>query len=176
MKTLLTMAIDSSIEEIVAHYQMLQHPEGGYYKETYRSDEMIPQKALHSRFGGDRYLSTAIYFLLDQGNFSAFHRIKSDETWHFYAGQALEIFVLSANGTLQIIQLGNQIQMGETFQATVPAGAWFASRPAPKTAFSLVGCTVAPGFDFADFELAQADALVLEFPQHETLIRSLCRI
>ncbi|OYU53791.1 MAG: hypothetical protein CFE25_16985 [Chitinophagaceae bacterium BSSC1] len=170
------MPLDLSIEDIVAHYQMLQHPEGGYYKETYRSAEWIPQQGLPNRFEGDRYFGTAIYFLLDQGNFSAFHRIKSDEIWHFYAGQALEIFVLHGSGELQIISLGNQIQAGETFQATVPAGAWFASRPAANTSFSLVGCTVAPGFDFADFELAKAEELAKLFPQHTNLIRELCRI
>jgi uncharacterized protein len=170
------MAIDFTIDQIVAHYQMLPHPEGGYYKETYKSEEWIPHIGLPNRFGGNRYFGTAIYFLLDQGNFSAFHRIKSDETWHFYAGQTLEIFVLHDNGELQIIQLGNQIQQGETFQATVPAGAWFASRPAANTAFSLVGCTVAPGFDFEDFELAKAEELVELFPQHTRLIRELCRI
>jgi uncharacterized protein len=84
--------------------------------------------------------------------------------------------VLQENGELHIIQLGNQLQAGETFQATVPAGAWFASRPAANTAFSLVGCTVAPGFDFADFELAKAEELIEEFPQHATLIREMCRI
>jgi uncharacterized protein len=170
------MAIDFTIDQIVAHYQMLPHPEGGYYKETYKSEEWIPHIGLPNRFGGNRYFGTAIYFLLDQGNFSAFHRIKSDETWHFYAGQTLEIFVLHDNGELQIIQLGNQIQQRETFQATVPAGAWFASRPAANTAFSLVGCTVAPGFDFEDFELAKAEELVELFPQHTRLIRELCRI
>ena len=170
------MPLELSIEDIVTHFQMLPHPEGGYYKETYRSAEKIPQLGLPNRFEGDRYFGTAIYFLLDQGNFSAFHRIKSDETWHFYAGQALEIFVLHDSGELQIIPLGNQIQAGETFQATVPAGAWFASRPAANTNFSLVGCTVAPGFDFADFELAKAEELVKLFPQHATLIRVLCRI
>lgn len=87
----------------------------------------------------------------------------------------MEIFVLEENGGLQIIHLGNQIQQGETFQAMVPAGAWFASRPAANTDYSLVGCTVAPGFDFDDFELAKANELVLEYPQHEAIIRSLCR-
>lgn len=170
------MALDLSIDEIVTHYQMLPHPEGGFYKETYRSAERIQKDGLPNRFEGDRYFGTAIYFLLGQGNFSAFHRIKSDEIWHFYAGQALEIFVLQDNGELKIIQLGNQIQAGQTFQATVPAGAWFASRPASNTSYSLVGCTVAPGFDFADFELAKAEELVELFPQHASLIRELCRI
>jgi predicted cupin superfamily sugar epimerase len=169
------MPIDIKIAEIVAHYQMLPHPEGGYYKETYCSTEWITKEGLPKRFGGNRSFGTAIYFLLDQGNFSAFHRIKSDEIWHFYAGQALEIFVLEENGGLQIIHLGNQIQQGETFQAMVPAGAWFASRPAANTDYSLVGCTVAPGFDFDDFELAKANELVLEYPQHEAIIRNLCR-
>lgn len=169
------MTFELTVTEIVAHYQMLPHPEGGYYKETYRSKDEVDHTELPNRFPGKRVMATAIYFLLEQGNFSAFHRIKSDETWHFYAGQSLEIMVLHCDGQLEIIQLGNKIHLGEKFQATVPAGAWFASRPALESTFSLVGCTVAPGFDFEDFELAKAEELVELFSQHASLIRELCR-
>ena len=121
-------------------------------------------------------ISTAIYFLLEQGNFSAFHRIKSDECWHFYAGETLLIYVLHPNGNLVVTRLGNDIANGETFQFVVPANCWFASEPAEQTHFSFVGCTVAPGFDFADFELAKAHELIAQFPEHEEVIRRLCRI
>lgn len=155
---------------------MLPHPEGGYYKETYRSSELITRTTLPLRFVGDRSFSTAIYFLLEKGNFSGFHKIKSDECWHFYAGQTLLIHVLHCNGAVQLIQLGSDIHNDEVFQAMVPAGCWFASEPAANSEFSFVGCTVAPGFDFADFELAKVEELVNDFPQHETFIKRLCRL
>ncbi len=163
------------INELVAQFQLLPHPEGGYYKETYRACEMIKQTALPGRFTGDRNFSTAIYFLLEQGNFSAFHRIKSDECWHFYAGQTLHVHVIHLHGSYELIRLGNDIFSGETFQAVVPAGSWFASETAPGGVFSFVGCTVAPGFDFADFELAKADSLAKQFPAMEVVIKRLCR-
>ncbi len=108
--------------------------------------------------------------------FSAFHKIKSDECWHFYTGQTLNIYVLQQDGKLDIIRLGNDLNNGETFQFVVPANCWFASEPATNSNFSFVGCTVAPGFDFDDFEMAKADELVALFPQHETPIRRLCRL
>ncbi len=164
-----------STNEIVAYYELQPHPEGGFYRETYRSTELIDMDALPARFNGNRNFSTAIYFLLEAGNFSAFHRIQSDETWHFYAGQSLNIYVIHTNGALEIIQLGSVIEKGQTFQATVPAGSWFASKPAEETIFSFVGCTVSPGFDFMDFEMADASALIASYPQHSALIEKLCR-
>ncbi len=164
-----------TVQNLVQQFNMLPHPEGGYYKETYRSAEIINKDALPNRFDGNRYFSTAIYFLLEQGNFSAFHKIKSDECWHFYAGQSLLVYVLNPNGTLDIIRVGNNIAAGETFQYVVPANCWFASEPAPASDFSFVGCTVAPGFDFTDFELAKAAELVQLFPQYQLIIERLCR-
>ena len=165
-----------TVQQLVQQFNMLPHPEGGFYKENYRSDEIIPSNALPERFSGSRYFSTAIYFLLEQGNFSAFHKIKSDECWHFYAGQTLNVYVLQHDGKLDTIRLGNDLNNGETFQFVVPANCWFASEPATNSDFSFVGCTVAPGFDFEDFELAKADELVQVFPQYETEIRRLCRL
>ena len=162
-------------QQLVQHYAMLPHPEGGFYKEAYRSEEDVAQKALPERFNGNRSFSTAIYFLLEQGNFSAFHRIKSDECWHFYAGETLLVYVLYPNGKLLITRLGNNLLNGETFQFVVPANCWFASEPAPNSNFSFVGCTVSPGFDFADFELAKVDELSNSFPEHSNLIERLCR-
>ncbi len=157
--------------ELLSFYKLQQHPEGGYYKESYRSNELISLATLPSRFMGERSFSTAIYFLLEAEQFSAFHRIKSDEMWHFYAGEPLNIYVIDPEGTLEKIRLGSNFVGGETYQAVVQAGCWFASMPANKNSYSFVGCTVAPGFDFDDFELAERDALVSAFPQHATLIR-----
>ena len=162
-------------EQLIQQYNLQPHPEGGWYKETYKSNEQIAGGALPGRFGGDRAFSTAIYFLLERGNFSAFHRIKSDECWHFYAGDPLLIYVIQTNGTLDIIHLGNDIEKGQVFQFVVPANCWFASTPAPGSHFCFVGCTVAPGFDFADFEMAKTALLCASFPQHTATIKELCR-
>ena len=162
-------------QQLIQQFAMQQHPEGGWYKETYKSTELLPVKALPQRFNGDRSFSTAIYFLLEQGNFSAFHKIKSDECWHFYTGEPLVVYVINQQGALNIIELGNDINNGHVFQYVVPANCWFASRPAAESNFCFVGCTVAPGFDFEDFELADADELSKLYPQHRDIIHELCR-
>lgn len=161
------------VQQIIQFYQLLPHPEGGYYKETYRSAELIPLNSLPERFTGERNFSTAIYFLLVENSFSAFHRIQSDECWHFYTGDSVDIHVLHPNGNYELIKLGNNIEIGEQYQAMVPAGAWFASKTNGN--YSLVGCTVSPGFDFADFELANAVELASQFPAQLSLIKSFCR-
>jgi len=162
-------------QQLVKQYGLQPHPEGGWYKETYRSNEYIPANALPSKFGGDRAFSTAIYFLLEHNDFSAFHRIKSDECWHFYAGDPLLIYVIRDDGELDIIQLGSDITKGQLFQYVVPKNCWFASRPASDSTFCFVGCTVSPGFDFKDFELGDVNTLSTSYPKHEKLIRELCR-
>jgi hypothetical protein len=161
--------------QIIQNYQLLPHPEGGWYKETYRSTESIAADALPKRFNDSRSLSTAIYFLMEANNFSAFHRIQSDECWHFYAGGTLEIYIIDLEGKLSVIPLGNHIDKGEFFQFVVPANCWFASKPAAGVAFSFVGCTVSPGFDFNDFELADSEMLTRLYPQHHDIIKSLSR-
>lgn len=162
-------------QNLISHYNLQPHPEGGWYAQSYRSSEIIPAAALPDRFGGDRVFSTAIYFLLEQGNFSAFHRIKSDECWHFYQGDPLEVFIIGLEGQLTIITLGQDSSRGQLFQYVVPANCWFASRPAKESEFCFVGCTVAPGFDFADFELANQTNLCSEYPEYSELILELCR-
>ena len=167
--------MENLTEALIERYNLLPHPEGGWYQETYRSSTRIREACLPAAFGGDRVLATNIYFLLEEGNFSAFHRIKSDECWHFYAGQTLEIFVLLPDGTASVTRLGSDISNDEQFQFVVPANFWFASRPATGSRYCFVGCTVSPGFDFQDFELATANELSDLFPQHEQLISGLCR-
>ncbi|GAB3986725.1 hypothetical protein GCM10028807_04750 [Spirosoma daeguense] len=154
------------------------HPEGGYFAETYRAAEKVVSEALPDRFGGERSFGTAIYFLLERHHFSTLHRIKSDEIWHFYAGRPLDVFVINDDATLTTIRLGSNLANGEVFQAVVPAGCWFGSKPVQNATltdatFSLVGCTVAPGFDFADFEMADRDTMLTEFPQHKAIIELL---
>ena len=167
--------MNTSFIEYVKYYQLQRHPEGGYYKETYRSQEFISVNALPKRFKGPRRFSTAIYFLLERGDFSAFHRIRSDECWHFYYGDSLSIYIIHPNGDLDTVYLGNNMNNSEHFQFVVPANCWFAAEPAENSLFSFVGCTVAPGFDFADFELAKADRLIALYPQHQLLIKRLTR-
>lgn len=156
--------------QLIDQYQLQSHPEGGYYLQTYCSAEKIKKEALPDRLKGDRYFSTAIYFLLEGKQFSAFHRIQSDELWHFYSGTGLHIYVLHQDGRGEVLKLGDDLANGYSFQQMVPAGCWFASKPVHENGFSFVGCTVAPGFDFADFELAKKEALLKEYPNNKDWI------
>jgi predicted cupin superfamily sugar epimerase len=158
----------------INHLGLSPHPEGGYYRATYKSELTIARSALPSSYQGDRSASTAIYFLLDEGNFSAFHRIASDEVWHFYAGSSLVVYVIDPEGSYSELHLGGDA--GELFQAVVKAGCWFASRVNDVAGFALVGCTVAPGFEFADFELGVRSELIRTFPAHRKLIEELTRV
>jgi predicted cupin superfamily sugar epimerase len=159
----------------INHFDLQPHPEGGYFKEMYRSDGVIPKDVLPATFKGNRTYATSIYYLLEQGHFSAFHRIASDEIWHFYYGDPLVVHVIHPDGHRQNILLGTDADKGQVFLSVVPAGCWFGSRPAEGSAYSLVGCTVAPGFDFTDFEMAEREKLIKEFPQHKDLIFDLTR-
>lgn len=161
-------------QQLIHQFQLQPHPEGGYYSQTYCSKETIPAAALPQRFRGARYFSTAIYFLLEKGQHSAFHRIKSDEVWHFYAGVGLHIYVLHPDGRAELLKLGNDLANGYSFQLVVPAGCWFASKPVDDKRFTFVGCTVAPGFDFNDFEMAKKEQLLKEYPAHREWIEALC--
>ena len=150
---------------------LLPHPEGGWYRENWLASETLSQDALPSRFGGDRSAGTCIYFLLKGGFPSRLHRIASDEIWHWYQGSPLSVHVLHPDGTAQEMRLGPDPSQGQSFQAIVPSGAWFGAET--RGEWSLCGCTVAPGFDFADFELAIREVLESEFPERAELIRRL---
>ena len=149
------------------------HPEGGYYVEVYKASESIAKDALPERFSGERAFSTSIYFLLEGQQVSKFHRIKSDELWHFYEGSGIIIYTLDADGVLTELHLGSDIEQGEAFQVVVPAGVWFGAVVKDNSSFALVGCTVAPGFHFDDFELAEQNNLIQMFPQHTATIQKL---
>jgi uncharacterized protein len=159
----------SAKDELIQRFNLTPHPEGGFFSETYRSAARVDR--------GDRTVrsaSTAIYYLLCDGAHSAWHRIKSDEVWHFYAGAPLNIHVLDAAGGFITHRLGNPLtHSNAVFQAVVPAGLWFAAECADPATFALVGCTVAPGFEFSEFELADVDALKVQSPRHAALIERL---
>lgn len=161
-----------TVEELIKQLELEKHPEGGWYRETYRSAEVVQGNGLPARFAGDRSFCTAIYFLLQSGEFSALHRIKSDEMWHFYAGEPLTMHVITPSGDYYPLKLGSSISDGEVFQAVVPAGCWFGAEVSGD-GYSLVGCTVAPGFDFADFEMGAREQLLKEFPEQAEIVRHL---
>lgn len=169
------MAMRPTADHWIDKLQLTRHIEGGAYREVYRSSLSIDRQSLPDQFKGDRNMATSIYFLLKKGQFSAFHRIASDECWHFHFGDLLLIHEITPAGELVTHRLGSDIGEGASFQTMIPAGSWFASVPAEDSEYTLVGCTVAPGFDYADFELADQQALIRQYPQHSDLIRSLTR-
>lgn len=158
--------------DLITTLGLQPHPEGGFYKETYRATRVVDVD------GRPRAASTAIYFLLTAGNFSALHRIRSDEVWHFYAGADLEVVSFDESGRLLRERVGGDARTGAVPQLVVPAGRWFGSRlvdDGDAAAYALVGCTVAPGFDFADFELGTRDVLLRQFPSHAEVVMQLTR-
>jgi predicted cupin superfamily sugar epimerase len=165
-------------QEVIRLLGLSPHPEGGFFRETFRAEEL--PMALPER--GARSSSTAIYFLLQRGDFSAFHRVRSNEAWHHYLGASLELHLLEASGHQRLV-LGPRLELGERPQAVVPRGVLQAARlvsspssPPSEYDFALVGCTVAPGFDFADFEMPSRSALLGELPAHRAIIQDLTRI
>lgn len=162
-------------KSIIDTLGMQPHPEGGYYVETYRSDETIAVNALPARFPGDRALGTAIYFLLTSEDISCFHRIRTDEVWHFYCGSVLTIHLLDTRGDYHEILLGTDIANGQRPQAIVPHGYWIGATVTEPDSFVLVGCTTTPGFEFDDFQMGDREALLSAFPRHGTVIRQMSR-
>ena len=163
-------------EEIRKRLKLVPHPaEGGYFVETYRSEHTIAQSALPAGYPGDRSVSTAIYYMLTPDSFSAMHRLRGDEIFHFYLGDPVELLQLRADGVCEVITLGQDIAAGMKLQHVVPAGVWQGSRLVRGGEYALLGTTVAPGFDFQDFEVGHRGSLVAEFPQYSELIRNLTR-
>lgn len=162
--------------DFVKSLSLSRHPEGGWFRETYRSTGTIPVTALPVGFSGDRAFSTAILFLLEKPEISALHRIRSDETWHFHGGASLTVQMITPGGESLSFTLGADITAGELLQAVVPAGCWFGAEVTGEGEYSLVGCTVAPGFDFEDFEMGDRARLLLEYPEHAAIIHRLTRV
>lgn len=162
--------MEPELSALIARLDLRPHPEGGWYRETWRDARQVRAEG----FDGPRSASTAIYFLLAAENFSALHRIRSDEVWHHYAGDDIEVTTLAADGIRRTLLVGHHAP-GATPQAVVPAGEWFGSRVAPGGRWALVGCTVAPGFEFGDFEMAGRATLTAQYPVHAEIIAALTR-
>ena len=160
---------------IIDQYGLQPHPEGGFFAETYRSPGLIPEAALPAGFAGERNFSTAIVFLLRENDFSALHRLRQDEVWHFYLGGPLRLVMIAPDGKFSETILGRNGASGELVQALVPAGHWFGAKPTEGAGFSFAGCTVAPGFDFADFELAERPDILARLPGLEPMILEFTR-
>ena len=158
--------------DLIKLLDLKPHPEGGYYRESYRAQEKIEASALPKGFNGPRNFATAIYYMLTGDERSKLHRLASDETWHFYTGDPLCVVEIDQQGTVRETILGPDLKAGQKFQHVVPAGTWFGAY-LPKGGFTLVGCTVSPGFDFADFEIAQRDELLRKFPKAGGMIEKL---
>jgi len=168
--------VKTKVDYYVKKLGLKEHPEGGYFKEVYRSSEKIKKDNLTSKFNGDRNISTSIYFLLVGDNISYFHKIKSDEIWHFYDGSTLRIYTIKNNGELNIDLLGRNINYGEKLQVIIKKGDWFCAEIINKKNFGLVGCTVSPGFDFEDFTLAKRGQLLKKYPSHKKIIERFTKV
>lgn len=162
--------MNTQIQEIIDRLDLQPHPEGGFYRETYRSSGAISSESLSSGYSGSRSYSTCIYFLLVSGNFSAFHKINQDELWHFYDGSPVELHTISEDGNHSKHMIGRDFTKGQIPQLVVPGNHWFASKVSEPDGYSLVGCTVAPGFDFDDFVLAERKNMLDAFSQHKEVI------
>jgi predicted cupin superfamily sugar epimerase len=159
----------------ISRLDLQPHPEGGYFKEIYRAEGVISQPNLPMRYNGGRSYSTAIYYLLESNDFSSMHRLNSDEQWFHIDGSALTIHSISPDGTYTQHHIGKHLDNGELPYAVVPRGCWFGGTVEENNSFSLVGCIVAPGFDFDDFELAKRNELLKQYPLHKNLIEKLTR-
>lgn len=162
----------NDVQDLIEHLRLVPHPEGGYFRETYRSAAVADPGP---DFDGARSWCTGIYFLLTAQHFSALHRIRQDEMWHFYDGAPMHVHIISPEGEYTKVSIGRDLGAGEVPQYVVPAGHWFGATVGTADGHSLVGCTVSPGFDFRDFELAERAVLQARYPQHENIIRQLTR-
>jgi len=149
--------------------------EGGFYYETYRSDEIVSKGSLPERYDNDKHISTAIYFLLTSKDTGILHKVLSDEIFHFYLGDPVQMLLLYPNGNSNIIFLGNNILAGQRIQMTVPNGVWQGCSLVEGGEFALMGTTVSPGFDFKDFEAGSRNELVQSYPRHKDFIELLTK-
>lgn len=162
--------MNKKAKKYIEKLQLELHPEGGYYKEIYRSGEIILPDHLPERYKSSRNFSTSIYFLLDGNQVSNFHKLNSDEQWHFYDGSSIRIYVIGSNGKLDKIILGKELGKGESFQTVIKRNSWFGAELIDKNSFALIGCTVSPGFNFGDFEMGNRNDLVLQYPDFKEVI------
>lgn len=159
------MELPKRVLELIEKFNLKSHPEGGFYAETYRSAETIP--------GKERNLLTSIYFLITGDSVSRFHRIQSDECWYFHEGSPLLVHSILPNGEHQITELGLDLSQNEVPFHVVPAHTIFGSHLKNNEGYAFVSCAVAPGFDFADFELFSSEELMKLYPSHSSIISKL---
>ena len=159
-----------SFSDILRRYELEPHPEGGFYRRTYCSAGQIPAQALPPEFGTARPYGTAILYLLGPGDKSRLHRIRQDEIWHFYLGGPLRLVILDPKGKFSDVLMGSDIMAGQAVQFTVPKGCWFGAKPSADSPYAFVGCTVAPGFDFADFEMGERAQLLRDYPALQHIV------
>ena len=165
--------MEKTSEQWIEQLHLKPHLEGGYYAETYQSPHNLEQSGLPERYSADRLSAKAIYFLLPSDQASKFHRLKCEELWCYHCGTSLTISIIQRDGALQQFQLGPHWEQGEQFQVIVPHGVWFGARVNSPGSYALVSCITVPGFDFADFELADRQTLLKEYPQHKEIIEML---
>lgn len=149
--------------------------EGGYYSETYRCGERIPRAVVDSRYPSERSICTAIYYLLTPEMFSAMHRVRSDEIFHFYRGDPVEMLMLYPDGSHELVMLGSDVLSGEKPQMLVPHGVWQGCMLKAGGEYALMGCTVAPGFEFEDYEHGDRTSLISAYPDCKRIITKLTR-
>jgi predicted cupin superfamily sugar epimerase len=163
-----------SADELIRHLGLAPHPkEGGFFRETYRAGDTLPASALPPRYQGPRSSSTAIYYLLTPTTFSALHRLQTDEIFHFYLGDPIRMLQLECEGTGRTIVLGQDVLHGQQLQVLAPRGIWQGSFLEPGGAFALLGCTVAPGFEYIDYEAGDRPTLLSQYPAFADMIRRL---
>jgi len=161
-------------EKIIKTLGLEPHPEGGYFKETYRSDLLISKEGLKNIYSGSRCASTAIYFLLTKEQPKSFlHKLKSDEIFHLYDGGSLDVLLLYPNGDGTIQILGRDLEKGERPQVLIPNGTWFGAHLNKNAQYALIGCTVAPGFEFEDFTLEVPENLKAKYSDFSEMIEAL---
>ena len=165
--------MNQEAKKYIDQLNLQPHPEGGYYKEEYRSKGIIAPDSDETVYPAGRNYSTAIYYMLEGTDTSSFHRIRSDETWHFYAGSSATIHIIHPDSLYEARYLGSDIEKGQAFQITIPGRSWFGVSVDNTSSFTLAGCTVAPGFDFDDFEMGDPYKLKQAFPEHAAIIEQL---
>jgi uncharacterized protein len=163
----------NDLQTWVSKLDLLPHPEGGYFKPTFESEESTSDNELSVNYDGKRKLYTSIYFLLSSNDVSHFHRLKSDELWYYHAGSPLTVHVIHENGEYEEMRVGMNLEQGERPQILVKKNSIFGSSVMEKDTCSLVGCMVSPGFEFQDFELFTQDELLERYPQHKEIIMKL---
>lgn len=159
----------------IDHLSMRLHPEGGWFSESYTKAPLFLPTLSSQYYSSERRLYSSIYYLLEEGDFSAFHQLETDEMWHHYQGGVLRVFMIDSSGSLTVRRLGGDAAGGAVFQLLVPHHTWFAVEPEAGSGFALCGCTLTPGYSDEDFRMAKRDELIEIFPLHSDLIKRLTR-